>query len=125
MQVQSFVQEELTFTHFAEDFVCGTKQKVSCCKPKAAGKQAELTSGSQVLSKLKNIVSLLPLTRKDSERDVRRCLTSSHLQSLASVAADTIARLTLSSALHAGDGLSGTMNAEVSVAAGTPGRSTG
>lgn len=33
--------------------------------------------------------------------------------------------LTLSSALKAGEGLFGTMNAEVSVAAGTPGRSTG
>ncbi len=31
---------------------------------------------------------------------------------------------TLSSALNAGDGLFGTINAEVSVAAGTPGRST-
>ena len=32
---------------------------------------------------------------------------------------------TLSSALYVGEGLLGTMNAEVSVAAGTPGRSTG
>lgn len=122
----------LTFTHFAEYLVCSINTTLASkpCWCRAFWKQ--MMAGTYILkssSPQAEIHSVPPATQTQKLR--KRCqkmfsiLSKVPLQSLQTQRQATLSCLTLSSALYAGDGLFGTMNAEVSVAAGTPGRSTG
>lgn len=122
----------LTFTHFAEYLVCSisTTSASKPCWCKAFWKQmmadTYILKSSSPQAETHNVPPAIQ-TKKLRKRCKKMfsILSEVHLQSLQTQRPASLSCLTLSSALYAGDGLFGTMNAEVSVAAGTPGRSTG